>query len=165
MKKLFYLVALMALFATGAIAQTPWKIIDMAYVAKHGGNCEYDDETCTATFTNSSDRWIDLPGLKGDLTAHTNLTVKVLKSNVILSFNVRYRDADGAVRQVKAQTFYGQMGKEIKDGKTLKVDLTGKGKITADMLKDVVSVRVSMARQASGAAEPWFCRFGDVVVD
>lgn len=165
MKKLMLMFALVALFTTNVMAQTPWKIIDMEYVTKHGGNCSYDDETCTATFKGSYDRWIDLPELKGDLTGHTKLTATILKSNVVLSFNIRYRNADGEVKQVKAQTFWSQMGKEIDGKKELKVDLTNKGKIGEDVLKDVVSVRVSMAKQAPGAEEPWFCQFGDMVVE
>ena len=164
MKKLMLIFALVALFATNVSAQAPWKIIDMEYVTRHGGNCDYDDETCTANFKGSYDRWIDLPGLSGDLTGHTKLEAVILKSNVILTFNVRYKDADGKTQQVKAQTFYGQMGKGIDSKKTLKVDLTNKGKIDDDMLKNVVSVRVSMAKQAAGAEEPWFCQFGDIVV-
>ena len=152
------------LFATNSLAQAPWKIVDMEYVTKHGGNCTYDDETCTATFKGGYDRWIDLPGLSGDLTGHTNLKATILKSNVILTFNVRYKDADGKTQQVKAQTFYGRMSKEITAKKTLKVDLTNKGKIGDDILKNVVSVRVSMAKQSGGAEEPWFCQFGDIVV-
>ncbi len=157
--------ALVALFSLNVAAQTPWKIVDMEYVTRHGGNCEYDDETCTATFKGSYNRWIDLPGLSGDLTGHTNLTMTVLKSNVVISFNIRYRNADGEVKQEKSQTFYSQMGKEIKSKKTIKVDLTNKGKINDEMLKNVVSVRLSMAKQASGAEEPWFCQFGDIVVE
>ena len=34
-----------------------------------------------------------------------------------------------------------------------------------DMLKDVVSIRVPMAKQAAGAEEPWYCQFGDIVVE
>ena len=164
MKKLMFMFALVALFATNSMAQAPWKIIDMEYVTKHGGNCQYDDETCTATFKGSYDRWIDLPGLSGDLTGHTKLEATILKSNVILTFNIRYKDADGKTQQVKAQTFYGQMGKEITSKKTLKVDLTNKGKIGDDVLKNVVGVRVSMAKQVAGAEEPWQVQFGDIVV-
>lgn len=165
MRKLMIALALVALFATSAMAQTPWKIVDMEYVTKHGGNCSYDDETCTATFKGSYDRWIDLPGLSGDLTDHTTLKATILKSNVILTFNVRYKDGEGKTQQVKAQTFYGQMGKGVDSKKALEVDLTNKGKIGDDILKNVTSVRVSMAKQASGAEEPWFCQFGDIVVE
>ncbi len=164
MKKLMLMFALVALFATNVAAQTPWKVIDMEYVTKHGSNCQYDDETCTATFKGSGDRWFDLPGLSGDLTGHTKLEATILKSNVILTFNIRYKDADGKTQQVKAQTFYGQMGKEITSKKTLKVDLTNKGKIGDDVLKNVVGVRVSMAKVVGGAEEPWQVQFGDVVV-
>ena len=165
MRKSIFLFGLVALFATQLAAQTPWKIIDMEYVTKHGSNCDYDDETCTATFKEKWDRWVDLPGLNGDLTGHTALSVTVLKSNVVLSFNIRYRDADGEIKQEEAQTFYGQMGKEIKSTKVIKVDLTGKGKLSDDVLKNVECVRVSMKQPASGAEEPWFVQFGDVVVD
>lgn len=165
MKKLMLMFALVTLFTTNVLAQTPWKIVDMEYVTKHGGNCAYDDETCTATFKGSYDRWFDLPELSGDLTDHTKLSVTVLKSNIILTFNVRYRDADGKIQQIKAQTFYGQMGKEINAKKTLKVDLSNKGKITDEILKNVTSIRVSMAKEAFGAEEPWFCQFGDIVVE
>lgn len=165
MKKLMLMFALVTLFTTNVLAQTPWKIVDMEYVTKHGGNCAYDNETCTATFKGSYDRWFDLPELSGDLTEHTKLSVTVLKSNIILTFNVRYRDADGKIQQIKAQTFYGQMGKGINAKKTLKVDLSNKGKITDEILKNVISIRVSMAKEASGAEEPWFCQFGDIVVE
>ena len=164
MKKLMLMFALVALFATNVAAQTPWKVIDMEYVTKHGSNCQYDDETCTATFKGSGDRWFDLPGLSGDLTQHAKFDMPVLKSNVRLSIYLRYKDADGKTQQVKAQTFYGQMGKEITSKKTLKVDLTNKGKIGDDVLKNVVGVRVSMAKVVGGAEEPWQVQFGDVVV-
>ena len=164
MKKLMLLFALVALFATNSMAQAPWKIIDMEYAVKYGSNCDYDDETCTATFKGQYNRWIDLPGLSGDLTGHTKLEAVILKSNVILTFNIRYKDADGKTQQVKAQTFYGQMGKEITSKKTLKVDLTNKGKIGGDVLKNVTSVRVSMAKAVAGAEEPWQVQFGDIVV-
>ena len=84
---------------------------------------------------------------------------------MILTFNVRYKDGEGKTQQVKAQTFYGQMGKGVDSKKTLEVDLTNKGKIGDDILKNVTSVRVSMAKQASGAEEPWICQFGDIVVE
>ena len=164
MKKLMFVFALVALFATNSMAQAPWKIIDMEYVTKHGGNCQYDDETCTATFKGSYDRWIDLPGLSGDLTGHTDLEATILKSNVILSFNIRYKDADGKTQQVRSQTFYSQMGKEITSKKMLKVDLTNKGKIGDDVLKNVVGVRVSMSKAVGDGEEPWFCQFEDIVI-
>lgn len=164
MKKLMFVFALVALFATNSMAQAPWKIIDMEYVTKHGSNCQYDDETCTATFKGSYDRWIDLPGLSGDLTGHTKLEATILKSNVILTFNIRYKDADGKTQQVKAQTFYGQMGKEITSKKTLKVDLTNKGKIGDDILKNVDAVRISMSKAVGSGEEPWFCQFEDIVI-
>lgn len=113
MKKLMLMFALVALFTTNVMAQSPWKIVDMEYITKTGGNCEYDDETCTATFKGKYDRWFDLPELSGDLTNHKNMSVTVLKSNVILSFYVRYRDADGNIKQVSAQTFWMRMGKGI----------------------------------------------------
>lgn len=165
MKKLMLMFALVALFTTNVMAQSPWKIVDMEYITKTGGNCEYDDETCTATFKGKYDRWFDLPELSGDLTNHKNMSVTVLKSNVILSFYVRYRDADGNIKQVSAQTFWMQMGKGIDNKKTFKVDLSNKGKISDDILKNVTSIRVSMAKEASGAEEPWFCQFGDIVVE
>ena len=165
MKKLMLMFALVALFATNAAAQTPWKIIDMEYVTKHGSNCDYDEETCTATFKEKWDRWVDLPELKGDLTGHTRLSVTVLKSNVVLGFYIRYRNSDGEMKQEKAQVFYRQMGKVINEKKVLKVDLTGDGNIGEDILKNVESVRVTMAQAASGAEEPWMVQFGDVVVD
>lgn len=165
MKKLMLMFAFAAMCATNVMAQTPWKIVDMEYVTRQGGNCSYDDETCTATFRGQYDRWIDLPELKGDLSEHKTLSVTVLKSNVVLSFNIRYRDDDGNMKQVNAQTFYSTMGKEINGKKTFKVDLSNKGKISDDILKKVEDVRVAMARPVPGTSEPWVCQFGDIVVE
>lgn len=165
MKKLMLMFAFAAMCATNVMAQTPWKIVDMEYVTRQGGNCSYDDETCTATFKGSYDRWIDLPELNGDLSEHKTLSVTVLKSNVVLSFNVRYRDEDGKMQQKTAQTLWSTMGKEINGKKSFKVDLSNKGKIDDEILKKVESVRVSMAKQIPGADEPWICQFGDIVVE
>lgn len=166
MKKIMlFVLAFMALFATNGMAQTPWKIIDMEFVTDRGGNCEYDDENCIATFKERYNRWVDLPGLNGDLTGHTKLKVDILKSNVILRFCVRYRDTSGKIQQVDAQTFYGSMGKEIKTKKTLNVDLTNGGKLDSEIFKDITSIRVAMAKPASGAEEPYFVQFGQVVVE
>ena len=164
MKKLMLIFALVALCTVNLNAQTPWKIIDMEFATAHGGNCEYDDETCTATFKGQYNRWVDLPGFSGDITGHTNLSVEILKSNVILRFCVRYRTADGKTEQIDAQTFWGSMGKEIKAKKTLKVDLTNGGKIDPEVFKTVTSIRVAMTRPASGAEEPYFAQFGEIVV-
>ena len=164
MKKLMLLFALVALFATDVAAQTPWKVIDMEYVTKHGSNCQYDDETSTATFKGSGDRWFDLPGLSGDLTQHAKFDMPVLKSNVRLSIYLRYKDADGKTQQVQANTFYSFMAKEITARKVPKVDLTNKGKIGDDILKNVDAVRISMSKAVGDGEEPWFCQFEDIVI-
>ena len=39
MKKLMLMFALVALFTTNVMAQSPWKIVDMEYITKTGGNC------------------------------------------------------------------------------------------------------------------------------
>lgn len=167
MKKFFYLVALLALFALNANAQsTPWKIIDMEDVSRHGGNAAYDDETLTVTFKGKNDRWIDLPGLKGDLTGHHVIVMNIEKSDVVLKIAVRYKDEEGKTKQVDAMTLYSRMGKPITKSTELKIDLLGKGsKASADILKDVVSIRVAMAKPATDRPdEPWEVQFGQVLV-
>ena len=166
MKKILLLViAFVALFVSNGMAQTPWKIIDMEFATVHGVNCDYDDETCTATFKDKYNRWVDLPGFSGDITGHTNLKCEILNSNVVLRFCVRYRDDSGKTQQVDAQTFYHSMGKEIKTKKTIKVDLTNGGKIDAEIFKNVTSIRVAMARPAAGAEEPYYAQFGQIIVE
>jgi hypothetical protein len=136
----------------------------MENVSRHGGNCDYDDETCTATFTGKWDRWIDLPGVSGDLTEHYMLTMNILKSDVILRIVLRYNDADGTNKQTDGITLYGQMGKTIDKAKVVKVDLRDKGKVSDEILKNVTAVRISMAKQCEGKDEPWEVQFGEVTV-
>lgn len=159
------MVALLATFTLTTMAQsTPWKIIDMEMVNRHGGNCDYDDETCTATFTQKWDRWIDLPGVSGDITGHTQLNMVIKKSTCMLKVVLRYKDADGKTQQVDASTLYYSMGKTIESDKKVKVDLTNKGKIGEDVLKNIVSIRISMAKAVDGNEEPWEVQFGEVSI-
>lgn len=165
MKKLVMMVAFLATFALAAVAQsTPWKIIDMENVTKHGGNCDYDDETLTATFKEKWDRWIDLPEVSGDLTQHPQLTMTIKKSTCMLKVVLRYKDADGKQQQTDAATFYRQMGKSIDKDTKIKVDLTNGGKIGDDVLKNVTSIRISMAKAVDGNEEPWEVQFGEVSI-
>ena len=154
----------MALTAVNTVAQTPWKIIDMEDVSRHGSNADYDDETLTATFKNDKDRWIDLPGVSGDLTEHTKLHVKILKSNCMLKFAVRYKDENGKAQQAVVATCYSSMGKTIDKEKLLKIDLTNKGKVTPEMLKNVIGIRVAMAKGVDGKESPWEVQFGEVAL-
>ena len=163
MKKLMF-VCLMAMFAVTMNAQTPWKIIDMENVTKHGGNCDYDDETLTATFKEKWDRWFDLPEVSGDITGHTQLNMTVLKSTCMLKVVLRYKDADGKQQQTDAATFYRQMGKSIDKDTKIKVDLTNGGKIGDDVLKNVTSIRISMAKAVDGNEDPWEVQFGEVTI-
>ena len=168
MKKLAITLALAAALALPLAAQkqpaTPWKIVDMELVSKHGGNCDYDDETCTATFTQKWDRWIDLPEVSGDLTEHTTLNMTILRSTCMLKVVLRYKDADGQQQQVDAATFYRQMGKTIDKETKIKCDLTNGGKIGADILGNITSIRISMAKEVDGNEEPWETQFGEVTI-
>lgn len=164
MKKFILIFALVAMCAVNAAAQTPWKIVDMEGVTKHGSKADYDNETLTATFFGQSDRWIDLPDVKGDLSEHTTLVVNVEKSDCVLRIALRYKDADGKVQQAIVATCYGSMANPITKHKTLKFDLTNKGKITTDMLKQVVSIRVAMAKPSTDKTEPWDVTFGEVSI-
>lgn len=165
MKKLVMMVAFLATFALTAVAQsTPWKIIDMENVTKHGGNCDYDDETLTATFKEKWDRWFDLPEVSGDLIQHTKLTMTIKKSTCMLKVVLRYKDADGKQQQTDAATFYRQMGKSIDKDTKIKVDLTNGGKIGDDVLKNITSIRISMAKAVDGNEEPWMVQFGEVTI-
>jgi hypothetical protein len=145
-----------------AFSQTVAKIIDMEDVTRIGGKCEYDDETHTATFTGQWDRWIDLPGVKGDISATPNISVEVLKSNIVLKFCVRYVNAEGKTEQVDVATVYGQMGKPITSKKVVKLNLieASKGKLTEDMMKNVSSVRLAVGKTLE--EEPWEIQFGEV---
>ena len=163
MKKLMF-ICLMAMFAVTMNAQTPWKIIDMENVTKHGGNCDYDDETLTATFKEKWDRWFDLPEVSGDITGHTQLNMTVLKSTCMLKVVLRYKDADGKQQQVDAAQLYYNMGKTIDSPKKMKIDLTNKGKIGEDVLKNITSIRISMAKAVDGNEEPWMVQFGEVTI-
>ena len=168
MKKLALALALLATISLSALAQkqpaTPWKIVDMEMVSKHGGNCDWDDETCTATFTQKWDRWIDLPEVSGDLSEHTQLHLTILRSTCMLKVVVRYKDADGKQQQVDAATFYRQMGKTIDKETKIKCDLTNGGKIGADILGNITSIRISMAKEVDGNEEPWETQFGEVTI-
>lgn len=163
MKRLMF-VCLMAMFAVTMNAQTPWKIIDMENVTKHGGNCDYDDETLTATFKEKWDRWFDLPEVSGDITGHTQLNMTVLKSTCMLKVVLRYKDADGKQQQVDAAQLYYNMGKTIDSPKKMKIDLTNKGKIGEDVLKNITSIRISMAKEVDGNEAPWMVQFGEVTI-
>lgn len=167
MKKLVMMVAFLATFALTAVAQSkaPWKIVDLENVTKHGGNCDFDDETLTATFKEKWDRWFDLPEVSGDLTEHTKLTMNIKKSTCMLKIVVRYKDADGKQQQVDAAQFYRQMGKTIDKDTKIVCDLTNKGKIGEDVLKNVTSIRISMAKAVDGNEEPWETQFGEVTIE
>lgn len=158
------MVALLATMTLGMMAQTPWKIVDMEQVNRHGNNCDYDDETCTATFKEKWDRWFDLPEVSGDLTQHTKLTMTIKKSTCMLKVVVRYKDADGKQQQVDAAQFYRQMGKTIDKDTKIVCDLTNKGKIGEDILKNVTSIRISMAKAVDGNEAPWETQFGEVTI-
>lgn len=170
MKKITFLLVLVAtMFITMSVSaqgknDKPWKIVNMDDVEQYGGNTEYDNDTFTATFTGSYNRWFDLPDVKGDLSEHTKITFDILKSDCVMKVCLRYKDANGKVQQVTCQTFYGSMGKEITAKKTIKCDLTDGGKVTADMLKNAVSVRIAMAKSVDGKSEPWTIQFGNVRV-
>lgn len=163
MKRLMF-VCLMAMFTVTMNAQTPWKIIDLEQVTKHGGNCDFDDETLTATFKEKWDRWFDLPEVSGDLTGHTKLSMTIKKSSCMLKVVLRYKDADGKQQQVDAATFYRQMGKTIDKDTKIDCDLTNKGKIDEDVLKNITSIRISMAKAIDGNEEPWETQFGEVTI-
>lgn len=160
------LAALVAAFTLSAVAQSkaPWKIIDMENVTKHGGNCDYDDETLTATFKEKWDRWFDLPDVSGDLTGHTQLNMTVLKSTCMLKVVLRYKDADDKQQQVDAAVLYYNMGKTIDKEKKMNIDLTNKGKIGEDVLRNVTSIRISMAKAVDGNEEPWMVQFGEISI-
>ena len=158
------MVAMLATFALTTMAQTPWKIVDLEQVSKHGGNCDFDDETLTATFKEKWDRWFDLPEVSGDLSQHTKLTMVIKKSTCMLKVVVRYKDADGKQQQVDAAQFYRQMGKTIDKETKIDCDLTNKGKIGEDILKNVTSIRISMAKAVDGNEEPWETQFGEVTI-
>lgn len=164
MKKMM-MICLLAMFAVTMNAQsTPWKIIDMENISKHGGNCDWDDETLTATFKEKWDRWFDLPETSGDFTGHTKLTLNIKKSTCMLKVVVRYKDADGKQQQVDAAVFYRQMGKTIEKDTKIECDLTNKGKIGEDILKNVTSIRISMAKAVDGNEEPWETQFGEITI-
>ncbi len=137
----------------------------MDAVSKIGGNTTYDDENTTATFTGQWNRWIDLPGISGDISDTPNLEMEILKSNVILRVVLRIQaEGESKPREVQAAAFYGQMGKEISASKLVKINLVkgSKGEVTNDDLKNIVSVRISMAKAIDGAEEPWAVQFGKV---
>ncbi|MBR1505548.1 MAG: hypothetical protein IJ614_05515 [Prevotella sp.] len=164
MKRLAMMVALLATFTLTTMAQTPWKIVDLENVTKHGGNCDFDDETLTATFKEKWDRWFDLPEVSGDLSEHTKLTMVIKKSTCMLKVVLRYKDSSGKIQQETAATFYSSMGKTINKDKKVTCDLTNKGKIGDDILKNVTSIRISMAKEVDGNEAPWETQFGEVTI-
>lgn len=167
MKKIALLFIAFFAILSAQVVNAQKLVVDMEEVSKTGGNCDYDDENCTATFTGKYDRWFDLPGIKGDLTATPNLNMEILKSNVILRVAIRYKGDDVKPIQVDVASFYGQMGKEITSSKNIKINLIkgSKGKLTEEMLKNVVSVRIAMAKECSGAEEPFQAQFGKVTLE
>ena len=83
----------------------------------------------------------------------------------MLKVVLRYKDADGKQQQVDAATFYRQMGKSIDKDTKIKVDLTNGGKIGDDVLKNITSIRISMAKAVDGNEEPWETQFGEVTIE
>jgi hypothetical protein len=167
MKKMILMMALLMGAVIGAKAQTAALNVDMEQVSKIGGNATYDDENCLATFTGQWNRWLDLPGVEGDLTATPTLQMEILKSNVVLKVVLRTKvEGESKPKETEVAVFWGQMGKEITSSKLVKIHLVNgsKGKVTEDDLKQVVSVRISMAKQVEDAEEPWFAQFGKVTL-
>lgn len=121
------------------------------------GNTVYDAATKTFTFNGSSNRWFDLPGLKGDLSGHTGLHMWVTASTVTLRVCVRYYDSEqGKTVQIDGNPMSGQTGSVIESRKEIKLDLmeylSGKG-LTEAILKDVSAVRVSVTGGAGTVTE------------
>lgn len=162
MKKVMMLFCLVAAFALNAVGATPWKVVDMEDVARTGSNCSYDDETCTATFKGPSDRWIDLPGVSGDLTQHVRLDITVLNSTCMLKVCLRYKNSEGKIEQVTSATAYNSMKSTLENPKTIKFDLSDNGKIGDEILKNVVAIRVAMEKAVDGNEAPWIVQFGKV---
>lgn len=139
----------------------PYKIVSMEDVTRWGSNCDYDAETCTATYKGPYSRWFDIPGMTGDFSEHSKIRLDVLESTVMLKFVIRYRDEDGKTQEVTAATLYRQMGSTITKKKTIKLDLAGNDGEYKEMLKNCVGIRVSMAKAVDGAEEPeWMTKFG-----
>ena len=82
----------------------------------------------------------------------------------MLKVVLRYKDADGKQQQVDAAQLYYNMGKTIDSPKKMKIDLTNKGKIGEDVLKNITSIRISMAKAVDGNEEPWMVQFGEVTI-
>lgn len=161
MKKIIMLFAAVVCVALTAMAQKePYKVVSMEDVVKFSSNCEYDTETCTASFVGPYNRWFDIPGISGDLREHSMVNLDVLQSNIILKFVVRYRDAEGKTQEFTSATLYGQMGNGISKKKTLKLDLAGKDGENRELLENVIAIRISMAKAIENAEEPWSCQFG-----
>ncbi len=139
----------------------PYLILSMEDVGKWGANCDYDVETCTATFTGSSNRWFDLPGMQGDFSKHTRVQFDVMGSNVVLKVVVRYVDENGKTREITCATLTDQMGYGITKRKTVRFDLRGDEDQCVGLLKNVLSVRISMAKLSDGSEDDkiWFCHF------
>lgn len=165
MKKIIMFICFLAAFTSSVMAQSePWKIINLEDVTRHGKNVDWDDETCTATFKGKWDRWIDVPDVRGDLTEHTKLEMTILKSDCMLKIVLCYKGADGKTAEKTSNTFYSSMNKTIEDKKVIKADLTDKGKIGEDILKNIVGIRISMAKGVDGKEEPWTCQFGEIII-
>ena len=56
------------------------------------------------------------------------------------------------------------MGKSIDKDTKIKVDLTNGGKIGDDVLKNITSIRISMAKAVDGNEEPWEVQFGEETI-
>lgn len=127
---------------------------------------EFDSETKTFSFYGSSNRWFDLPGLKGDISSNPVLRMWVNSSNVVMRINVRHKIGDAtSTTQTTAATLYGQTNKLITGRTKIEIDLSAQNDITEDMLENVVSVRVSMASAATGAEEPYHIELDRIVLE
>lgn len=138
-----------------------WSKFNLGY-----GNTVYDAGSQTFTFSGSSNRWFDLPGLKGDISSHPVLMMWVSSSNVLISINVRHDvDGDGTSTQTTAATLYGQTNKIISTRTLVQLDLSAQSAITEDMLKNVTSIRISMNKAADGASEPYHISLDRIVLE
>jgi hypothetical protein len=85
----------------------------MEQVSKIGGNATYDDENCQANFTGQWNRWLDLPGVEGDISATHTLQMEILKSNVVLKVVLRTKvEGESKPKETEVAVFWDQMGKE-----------------------------------------------------
>lgn len=169
MKRYCILLSLLLLTAAmmwAAPRKEPYQILSMEDVGKWGANCDYDVETCVATFTGKANRWFDLPGVQGDYSKHTHFQLDVLQSNVVLKVVVRYVDENGKTREITCATLTDQMGYGITKKQTVRFDLRGDEDQCVGLLKNIISVRISMAKLCDGAEDDqvWFCRFGTQLI-